>query len=397
MLLASTSDKIRLTTGSAGNIVVTAEWTDLNGTTITPGRTNTAAITTATTTDIVASPASSTSRRIKHIAMYNAHATDPNTVTVIHTDGTNANNVYKVTLTAGAAVEFVDGQGWVVPASGTALIAVNNLSDLTSATTARTNLGLAIGSNVQAYDAQLTDLAGLSYTGNSLKAVRVNAGETAFELATIAATPGGSTTQVQYNSSGAFAGDSGFVYDSTNKCITLGGATVTADKPLLDLTQTWNNGAVSFYGIKMNITQTAYGGGALMELRVGGVAKFKVRYDGNLDVPTVNVGTPGGNIFCAIWNNSVDMVSGGKIGFNSSASQIYSGSMDTNIMRVAAGILGVRNGSTGGAAISMVEQTAPSAPSTNGVYIYAEDNGSGKTRLMALFATGAAQQIAIEP
>lgn len=47
--------------------------------------------------------------------------------------------------------------------------------------------------------------------------------------------------------------------------------------------------------------------------------------------------------------------------------------------------------------LELVEMTAPSAPVTNNVRIYAEDNGSGKTRLMALFATGAAQQIAIEP
>ena len=44
-----------------------------------------------------------------------------------------------------------------------------------------------------------------------------------------------------------------------------------------------------------------------------------------------------------------------------------------------------------------VTQTAPAAPAANGVYIYAEDDGAGKTRLMARFATGAAQQIAIEP
>jgi hypothetical protein len=45
----------------------------------------------------------------------------------------------------------------------------------------------------------------------------------------------------------------------------------------------------------------------------------------------------------------------------------------------------------------MAEQTAPAAPAADRVRIYAEDDGSGKTRLMALFATGAAQQIAIEP
>ena len=43
------------------------------------------------------------------------------------------------------------------------------------------------------------------------------------------------------------------------------------------------------------------------------------------------------------------------------------------------------------------EMTAPAAPATNGFRIFAEDNGAGKTRLMVQFATGAAQQLAIEP
>ena len=42
ILLTSTSDKIRLTTGSAGAIDVHASYVDDNSGTITPGRTNTA-------------------------------------------------------------------------------------------------------------------------------------------------------------------------------------------------------------------------------------------------------------------------------------------------------------------------------------------------------------------
>jgi len=64
----------------------------------------------------------------------------------------------------------------------------------------------------------------------------------------------------------------------------------------------------------------------------------------------------------------------------------------SEIVRLGANGLSMTTGYIEGA-----EQTAPAAPSSNGYRIYAEDNGAGKTRLMVKFATGAAQQIAIEP
>lgn len=87
LLLASTSDKIQVITGTAlSATVVHASWVDNASGTITPGRTN-SSISTATTTDVVAAPASSTYRNIRLLSVRNTNAS-AQTITVQHTDGT---------------------------------------------------------------------------------------------------------------------------------------------------------------------------------------------------------------------------------------------------------------------------------------------------------------------
>ncbi len=87
LLLTSTSDVLRVVTGSAGEVDVHASWLDNNGGAITPGRTNTD-ITGAATTTVVAAPGASTQRTIQALFVVNEHASTSNLITVAHYDGT---------------------------------------------------------------------------------------------------------------------------------------------------------------------------------------------------------------------------------------------------------------------------------------------------------------------
>lgn len=83
---------------------------------------------------------------------------------VVLTQGSGGN----VTVANGDdAIVYCDGGGAgaaVVDTTDNYLRASNNLSDLANAGTARTNLGVAIGTNVQAWDANLDQLAALAVT-----------------------------------------------------------------------------------------------------------------------------------------------------------------------------------------------------------------------------------------
>lgn len=289
--------------------------------------------------------------------------------------------------------------------------------------------------------------------------------------------------------------------------LSITGGTATANAPVLNATQTWNNAAVTFTGWQLNVTDTASNAASLlMDLQIGGVTRFGVSKSGNgvlfgaggLGAGNITFGTSlaasnsvilrgVGSTFSleAFSNVSVNINSGLPLGWatatytspdlqlwrdaantlaqrngiNAQTLRVYNTFTDAsnyergtfgytaNVLRIGveqagtgtqrnltliswAGSMGFEVNGTlrcnitttdfqpqadegmslgnlssrrwlhiiqGAGYHQMFEMTAPAAPAANSVRIYAEDNGSGKTRLMALFATGAAQQIAIEP
>jgi hypothetical protein len=82
--------------------------------------------------------------------------------------------------------------------------------------------------------------------------------------------------------------------DLNGNRITGSAGTVTTDQPILDVAQTWNDAAVTFAGIKANITDTASAATSnLLDLQVGGSSKASIRKSGDLSANAawLNAGT----------------------------------------------------------------------------------------------------------
>jgi len=182
----------------------------------------------------------------------------------------------------------------------------------------------------------------------------------------------------------------------------------------LRLAQTWNSAGTTCRGMEVAITDTACASNSTLLRLLGGVAgtaeRFAVDKDGGLllNASSAAVIQRRSDINQILFHGQASSSVGvGTVypGLNmGSATGIYftndipASSPDILLHRAAASVMGLKAlSSTTGSALELHEMTAPASPGTNRVRLYAEDNGSGKTRLMALFPSGASQQIAIEP
>lgn len=124
LLLLGTTDKIQVITASAGDIRVHASYANYDpaqavNDRVTLGRANSAAITTAVTTDVVGAPGTGIARNVKKLWVSNVHASVSNLVTVQHTDGTNVVEIDKVTLLPNEKLMIDENGQTLVAADGT--------------------------------------------------------------------------------------------------------------------------------------------------------------------------------------------------------------------------------------------------------------------------------------
>jgi hypothetical protein len=117
---------------------------DYSGSSVTPGRLNTA-ITGATTTDVVAAPGSSVFRNVRTLNICNKHASLSVDVEVRHTDGSTNVELFEATLSAGQTLQYLDGIGWQIVQSGFASL-----------------IARVTGSNVAYTGQTLQDITGLT-------------------------------------------------------------------------------------------------------------------------------------------------------------------------------------------------------------------------------------------
>lgn len=113
---SGTTDKVQIVTGSASTVDVHESHVDLDDSasprTVNAGDSNTA-ITTATTTDVVAAPGASKVRRLKILNVRNKHATTSTAITVKHVSSATV-ELFKATLAPGEQLSYTERNGWEI-------------------------------------------------------------------------------------------------------------------------------------------------------------------------------------------------------------------------------------------------------------------------------------------
>lgn len=143
--------------------------------------------------------------------------------------------------------------------------------------------------------AQTWNAGGVTFTGWKLNVT--STASAAASLLLDLQVGGSSKFNVDKTGAGVFVGAvtgaaASFTSAAGATALTLVGGTQTTSFPVVDATQTWNAGGVTFTALKLNVTSTASAAGSLLlDLQVGGSSKFTVNKSGVLYASQIGVGT----------------------------------------------------------------------------------------------------------
>ena len=196
-----------------------------------------------------------------------------------------------------------------------ALIPGNNLSDVTTPATARTNLGLAIGADVQAYDAGLASIAGLTTLADRM--IYTTASDT-YAVTTLTA----------------------------NGRSLIGAANYAAMRALLDLEagtdfNAYNANLAALAGLTLAADKLPYSTGA------GALALTDLSAFARTFLDDANAGAVRTTISAAALGANTDITSLGGLTTALSVAQGGTGSTDAAAARTALGVYSPRGGATG--------------------------------------------------
>lgn len=148
-----------------------------------------------------------------------------------------------------------------------------------------------------------------------------------------------SGTNIKTVNSTSLLGSGNIVISGASAPLSLAGGTVSASTPVIDITQTWNNGAVAFDGIVINITKTAADSASnFIRLRRDTFDIIKLGQNGDLSIGPGSLTANTINAGSAIYTSYVSL--------SSSAGALYfgAGAGDVALQRNAANILEVNSG-----------------------------------------------------
>lgn len=169
IVLASTSDELRMTSSAAINHDVHMSYTDVTGgsSIVVPGRKNQTFATAQTDVAIVQAPASGAYRTVREGYIRNRHASTSIDITIKHFDGTTAVEYLKCTVLAGESLCYNEKVGWTLRDS-LGRIKVRNDNLVTSCSPSFTTVVLSAdqtNNNVTANT--IADVTGLSFSVTS--------------------------------------------------------------------------------------------------------------------------------------------------------------------------------------------------------------------------------------